>query len=254
MSVKGLLHVVVAATAALLIAGCGSSSPKASPAGGDSTPSGSTSPTATLTSSPSASATTPADKAVLETMVLMRADLPASWKASPYKADPDDAANAAEFSRCLGERNTDSDQVAEADSDYYDRGPAEISSSASSFTSQSDLDVDIATLHSPKMSSCFQKEISTVLLGSLPTGSKVDSASFKVVPGSAGFAANVAGTASGTVLLTVQGQRATIYLTSVFITGPLIESEIDFTNLGAPLPSSLTTPLIEKIATRTAAG
>jgi len=157
---------------------------------------------------------------------------------TPYQPDPNDSANDAALMKCIGARDTDSDKVAAANSDDFSLGDASISSSAASYRSQSDLDADVATLHSPKLSSCFGQLMKKQLASSLPAGSATESASIKITPGSAGGPANVAATGTGTIKVRVNGQQVPVYLTVAFITGPLIEAEVDIENVGTPVPAS----------------
>jgi len=94
----------------------------------------------------------------------------------------------------------------------------------------------------------------TQLATALPAGSTVDSASIKITPGSAGGPANVVATGTGIVKVTVSGQQVPIYLTVAFITGPLIEAEVDTENSDAPVPASVVSPLVTAMATRAAKG
>jgi hypothetical protein len=196
----------------------------------------------------------PASLSQLKKIVLLPADLPSGWKGAPYQPDPNDSANNAALMKCVGARNTDSDKVAEAHSDDFALGNASISSSATSFRSQSDLDADVATLRSPKLSPCFGQMMKKQLAASLPAGSTVESAPIKITPGSAGGPANVVATGSGTVKVQVNGQQVPVYLTVAFITGPLIEAEIDAENVGTPVPASVVNPLIATVATRAVKG
>ena len=230
-----------------MLAGCSGSSSK--------TPS---TPSASLTassSSPAASASAaPASLAQLNKIVLQPADLPAAWKGTPYQADPSNAADQAAMVKCLGARNTDPDKVAEANSQDFALGDATISSSATSYRSQSDLDVDTAIARSPKFSACFEQLLSKQLVTSLPAGTKIASESVKFTPGSAGGPANVIATGEGTINVTANGQQTPLYLMIAFIIGPLIEAKVDAGNIGAPLPASLVNSLITTVATRAARG
>jgi hypothetical protein len=229
---KRLLGVCAVGCVVAVLAACGGSSPK----------------------SPSASAATPASLSQLKKIVLQATDLPSGWKGTPYQPDSSDSANNAALVQCVGARNTDSDKVAEAHSDDFALGDASISSSASSYRSQSDLDSDIAMLHSPKLSPCFEQMMKTQLAASLPAGSTIDSASIKITPGSAGGPANVVATGTGTIKVRVNGQQVPVYLTVAFITGPLIEAEVDTENVGAPMPASVVNPLVATVATRAVKG
>jgi hypothetical protein len=199
-------------------------------------------------------AATPASLSQLKKIVLQPADLPSGWKATPYQPDPNSAAEDAALAACVGARNTDGDRVAEANSDDFGHGDASVSSSASSYRSQSDLNADIVTLHSPKLSACFAQTAKKQLASSLPAGSEVTSAAIKITPGSAGGPANVIATGTGTVKVQASSQQVAVYLTVAFITGPLIEAEVDTENAGAPLPASVVNPLVATVATRAAKG
>ena len=232
---------VCAVGCVVAVAACGSSSPK--------TPSTSNGSAAT-----SASAAAPAPLSQLKKMVLKPADLPSDWKGAPYQPNPSDSATNAAMVKCVGGRNTDGDKVAEAHSDDFALGDASISSSASSYRSQSDLDSDVAMLHSPKLSACFEQMVKKQLVASLPAGATIDSASITITPGSAGGPANVVATGSGSIKVRVNGQQVPVYLTVAFITGPLIEAEVDTENVGAPVPATVVNPLAATMATRAARG
>jgi hypothetical protein len=195
----------------------------------------------------------PASLSRLKKIVLQPADLPAGWKGTPYRPDPRDAANQAAMVNCVGARNTESDKVAEAHSDDYALGDASIHSSASSYRSQSDVDTDVAILHSPKVSSCYDDLVKTQLAASLPAGTTIESASIKITPGSAG-SANVVATAAGTVNVSLGGQHVSLYLTAAFIQGPLIQAEVDAENVGAPVPASVVSAMVATVANRAANG
>jgi hypothetical protein len=182
------------------------------------------------------------------------ADLPSGWKAVPNQPDPNEAANNAALARCVGAPDTNSDKVAEAHSDDFTLGNASISSSATSYRSQSDLDTDIAILHSPRLPLCFKQLIKKRLAASLPAGSTIKSASIKITPGSAGGPANIVATGTGSVKVRVNGQLVRVYLTVAFITGPLIQAEVDAENVGAPVPATVVNPLFATVATRAAKG
>jgi hypothetical protein len=201
-----------------------------------------------------ASAATPASLSQLQKIVLQAADLPSGWKEAPHQPDPNESADNAAFVKCVGAPNTYSDKVAEANSDDFAHGYASITSSATSYRSQSDLDADVATLHSPKLSRCFEKLTKKQLAASMSAGSRIDSVSIKITPGSAGGPANVVATGTGTITVRVNGQQVPVYLTVAFITGPLIEAEINAENVGTPLPASLVNPLVATVATRAAKG
>lgn len=245
---KGLLRVCAAGCGLAVLAACGSSSSNApsthATAGGTSTSSG-------PATSPAAS---PAGLSRLQEIVLQPTDLPTTWKGTPYQPDPSDAANEAALVKCVGVRNTASDKAAEAHSQDFALGDASISSSASSYRSQSDVDADVAMLASPKLSPCYEQLVKGELAKTLPAGATIESATVKITPGSAGGPSNVVGTGSGTIKVKVNGQQAAVYMTVAFITGPLIEAEVDAENVGAPVPASLMQTLVATVADRAAKG
>jgi hypothetical protein len=188
-------------------------------------------------------------------MVLQPADLPSGWKGTPYQADPNEAANDAAFTKCIGVRDTDSDKVANANSDDFDSGNATISSSATSYRSQSDLANDVAALHSSKFSPCFGQMMKKELATSLPAGGEVESVSIKITPASAGTPSDVVAIGTGVLKVKASGQQLSVYLTAAFITGPsMIESEVDAENVGTPVPASVVNPLVTTVANRVAQG
>jgi hypothetical protein len=184
--------------------------------------------------------------------VLQPADFPPRLEGHALPPGPERAADQAAFVKCVGARNTDGDQVAEANSEEFDLGDASIGSSADSYRSQSDVDADVAILHSPKASSCYDQVMKKVLATSKPAGATIESESIKLTPGSADGPANVAGTLTTTVKFSANGQQVPLYVTSTFITGPLIEAEVDTSNVGAPVPSSVVNALVATVATRAA--
>jgi hypothetical protein len=246
VTAKGLLRVCAAGCVAVLAACGGSSSKTASTVGGSGAP-----PSSSPAASPSAS---PAPMSRLQKIVLQPTDLPAGWKGTPYQADPSAAADQAAFARCVGVRNTDVDKVVEANSQDFALGDASISSSATSFRSQSDVDADVAALHSSKFAPCVEQLLKKQIVTSLPAGATVESVSIKITPGSAGGPTNVVANAAGTVKVSMSGQQVVLYLTNTFITGPLIEAVLETDNVGRPVRASLVKSLVASVANRAAEG
>jgi hypothetical protein len=189
-----------------------------------------------------------ATAAQLAAMVLQPGDLPAGWTAAPHQADPSEMADAATVAQCYGVQNTLPDRNAVANSQDFSQGNVSILSNAASFKTASDVQVDVGTLSNPKYTTCNKQLIAS----SLPAGSALVNADVKVTVGAAGGPSNVAGSATGSVTFTSQGQQQTLYLTSVYLTGPSIEGEIDFESGDGPIPASLQAPLIAKMAARIA--
>lgn len=221
----------------VLLAGCGSSS--SSSAGGTTASSTSPSPTHT-----------PATVVQLKKIVLQPGDLPSAWKASA--AESDSSQGEGELAKCVGGKNTDSDQVASTDSDDYSLGDATISSSASSYKSQSDVDSDVALLKSPKLTACANQVFKKDLASSMPEGSSLGTLSVKFTPGPGAGPANVAGAGSVSVPITASGQQAMVYVDFVFVTGSLMEAEVDAENVGAPVPAAVLQAAVKAVADRAA--
>ena len=160
---KRLLGASSAGCVVAALAACSSSSP-ASPSASSGSP------------VPASSRPAPVSLSQLNKIVLRSADFPVGWKGAPYQPDPSDSATNAAFTKCLGVPDTDSDKVADAHSDDFSLGDASVSSDASSYRSQGDLNSDVAALHSPKFSSCFTQLMNKQLASSLPMGSTIESA------------------------------------------------------------------------------
>jgi hypothetical protein len=158
------------------------------------------------------------------------------------------------MAKCVGARDTHNDMLSEAYSDDFTLGNARIGSSASSYRSQDVVDADTAMLHSPKLSPCFEQFIKKQVAASAPPGGTVESASIKFTPGSAGGPANVVATGTGVIKVRANGREVAVYLTISFITGPLIEAQVESNKVGTPVPASVMNPLVATVATRAAKG
>lgn len=237
-------RVLAAGCAVLLVAGCGHSR----------TPRPSSSQTATSSQhSIAAPAPTPAPQSLLARVVLQRDDLP-GWTGTPYRDDPSTGQEQASLLRCTGGRDTDGDKAAEAHSPDYSLGQAAISSQAASYRTQTAVDSDVALLHNPKFPSCYQALVKSGLSKSLPAGDTITSAKVNVTPGPGSGPVNVVGTA--TAVLTVHTARGpvTVYADIAFITGPMLEAEVDTENVGSPVSVALRRKLIQAVAARAARG
>jgi len=190
----------------------------------------------------------------LEKIVLQAADLPGGWRASAAQGDPSEAADQADLMHCVGRPNTDIDKVAEVHSADFALGDGIISSSATSYRLQSDLDADVATLHSAKFSPCFDRMLERQFAATMPAGTTIESASVKVTPGSAGGPANVVAIGAGTIKVRLNGRAVPLYVTMAFITGPMIEAQVDTFNAGAPVPPPVVNSLVAAVARRAAKG
>ena len=186
-------------------------------------------------------------------IALQPADLPAGWTGTPSDPNPTAAADSAQLARCMGARDTYPDETGDSNSDDYSLDNASISSEVTSMRTADDVKADTAIVTNPKIDTCYGQLAEAQLREGLPAGSTLKSESFVFTPGPAGGPKNVVATAAGKVELTVNSEVEDLYVNVAFITGPLIEAEVDFTNLGAPVPTTLRSSLIAKIAARAAA-
>jgi hypothetical protein len=189
----------------------------------------------------------------LTAIALQPSDLPAGWVGSAHVPDPNSVANAAALVSCVGGRNVYPDETGESYSLDYSLGNATVSSVAESFRSQADVTDETANIDSPKRSGCYQKQVVARILASLPPGATVESMPFAFLPGPGGGPSNVIATAVGDESITASGKTAIRYVSAAYIVGPLTVAVITFGSVGAPLPTTITSPLIAKIATRAAA-
>jgi len=267
--------VAITLSISVALAGCAKSShvaalsapifsPASAAASAAPSPAASSAPTAPISVAPSRAASSPAAPSSaaagsppatpqLTAIALQPSDLPADWAATPHEDDSSSATYDAALVNCVGGRNTDADETGYSNSDDYALDNATITSEATSFRSQADVAADTAIITSPKINACYLKLSEGELADSLPEGATLDTASVAVTPGSAGGPRNVVGTVVAKIEVTVSGQVIDLYINAAFITGPLIEAEIDFTNIGAPVPASLRNSLIAKIAARAGA-
>jgi hypothetical protein len=245
MLAAGLLAVGV------LAAGCSSS--KGSQSARSSAPSSSTSTAATSSAATSSAGTGGSGK--LAGIVVQAADLGVGWTSEAHQDDPDDAANQAALLQCAGvTKSTASDKVDTANSPDFSQNGASVSSSATTYKTQADIDADVAVLKNPKISGCYEQLFQTQLAKTLPAGSSVTSVKMEITPGTNGGPANVAAIGGGTITATVSGKSVTIYVGVAFITGPLLEAEVDFENPTQPIPTAIFSGLVTAVATRASNG
>jgi hypothetical protein len=192
----------------------------------------------------------------LKKIILRAGDLPSSWKAVPTEPEASDSgaiAAEAEMTKCVGTKSVYRDIVARASSDDYTLGNAIISTTATSFKSQSALDSDIGLLKSPKFIPCFTQSLKKEIVTLLPQDASLGAVSVKLIPGPGAGPANVVGSVSVTASLTVGGQPVTVYVSNTFVTGPLMEVMISTENAGSPVPAAVLQSAVKAVADRAAA-
>ena len=174
-------------------------------------------------------------------------------KGAPYDGDSTDAKAA--LVQCAGAKDTSSGRAAAAHSQAYNLGQATIVSLATRFKTAADVSDDVALYTNPKFKSCYEQLQRVVGAQALPSGSTVGTVDFSFTSGNNGGTANIAAVGHGTVTLTVAGKTpTTIYQDVVIIVTGLIESEVDFTNIGSAIPADIESRLVAVVADRTAKG
>lgn len=236
---------------ALTLTGCSSSS-----SGGNTTSSSSSSSAPSSSSSSrsdtqsSSSASTSVGSPKLTSLTVQASDLPSTWKPTPYEPDPNDAKAQAALLACAGAQNTAPDATGAAHSPDYNLSNASISSDASSYRSQADVDADKALLANPKIDTCYEKLLRSELGKSFPSGTTINGVDVKITPGSGGGPADVVGNGVATVKVAANGKSVTVYVNVAFIAGKLTEVEVDFENVGAPVPAATRAAVIKAVAGR----
>ena len=270
--------VLAAVAASCLLTACsGSSAPSSSaststpPTSASASPADSTSASAstsrvnstaasttTTTSTVKTSAPPASSKAdpLLSQIVLGRADLPTGWTATPT-ATPTAAPAASSSGQsalvaCVGGKNTSPDKTASLSSDAFTQSAATITSSAARYRSQAAITADIGLLKSPRISACYKALTTQSLRASLPAGATIASGGLEVVPAPKGGPANVVAVATSKFVVNASGQPVTLYQTTAFITGRLIEAEVDFQGVDTAVPTALQEQLIDVVAGRAA--
>jgi hypothetical protein len=217
-------------------------------------PNGSPTPPEPTSSSPSTTSSSPSGTVTLEDIPLRRGDLPSDWTGHRPStgADTDDEKFDDELFACVGATGSTADDVDHVDGLEFTNGAADISSGVNRFATQADVDKDIALITNPKFESCMEMVFRHVLVESAPSASSVGDVNFDVTPGSADDPANLVAVASGEVAISTGGQTIKLYLDFAFISGQLIEADIDFENVGAPIDAALENQLIATVAERAA--
>jgi hypothetical protein len=241
-----LVGAVGAVALASVLSGCGSS------VTGTATPASGSASASSSAATSSAGTATPPTAAALQAAVVQPTELPAGWTGTPHQASPDEAASNAALLKCVGARDTSPDQVNDEHSpDFATSTGSSISSAATSYRSQQDIDDDVAVLTNPKVSGCFTDQMLAVLNSSgLPEGATIGAPRIQITAGSNGGPGNVVAAGTGTIPVTVDGQQITFFLNVAFITGRLTEGEVDFFGIGTPVPADLQSSLVTAVAAR----
>lgn len=201
---------------------------------------------------PGTSSGTTGPHIALKRIPLRRADLPNGWVGhKPKPDDPNGDAFDKRFATCVGAVGG-SGAINSVDGPDFDNGPAEISSSATRYASQHDVDHDVAILTSPRAEACMNTVLRAVLKKSMPAGAEVGAVEISITSGSNGGPDNVVATASGVITISEAGQSIQLFIDLAFITGSRTEADVDFFDVGAPVDPGLQQHLIRVVAERAA--
>jgi hypothetical protein len=237
--------------------GSAASNPGGSSGAASSTPASSTPASSTATSSaPASTAPTGGSSASgtarIAGIPVRAGDLPAGW--TPGKGDnstpAQDAAQKAELARCTGVKASAAGNGGRVDSDFT-QGDNDISSNAQVVTS-AQLQADVALLRSPKIERCYEQTARRMIAGSLPSGTSVTSVHVTITPSANGAPSNVVALGNAVVHVVAGGNSADVFVDFAYVKGPGVEAEVDFTGVGARIPSALESKLVTAVAQRAA--
>jgi hypothetical protein len=205
-------------------------------------------------------ATRPASDAALSRMVVQSSDLPADFSVDDSGDNSDNSSfDDASFAACLGLpdsslASTPTDGVGNAQSPDFRSGEMGVSSSATSYRSEATVRTDTAALSNPKLAACLKSALQTTFASDLPSGGRVTGTDVKILIGTNGGPSNVVATFVMTASIAAAGQTVDLYMSMVFVTGPRIEAEVDFFDIGQPFPADTEKATVEKVAARVARG
>lgn len=197
----------------------------------------------------------PATEAHLAALVIQPTDLPLGWSSTPHQADPSSPDSTTAIAACMGVSVAHvSSPVADANSPDYKMGTEMISSDATSYRSQRDIEADLAVLRNPKATACLKRDMGSMVATQLPPGMKILGNDVKLTGPATGEPQNVVSQMDANVTVSYVGRTITVYVTIAFIEGPLIEATVGFTTVGAPYPAGDASRLVGLVAQRVANG
>lgn len=223
---------------ALALTACGDSGKKPST-------SGSSSPTTN---------TAAADKAKAEKLVLVAADFPAGWTATPSTPDPNEEAQGKELAACVGAVDPDVAESAEVDGPDIEKDNASASSNATFVKTAAYAQTDLAAIKGTKVEKCvedFAKKALNEELSSNGSGATLKSVDFDRVTTATYGDATVGFRLKATIA--AGRQTLTAYQDLIFILKGRAEVSASFFNLGKPFDASLERSLLDKLGAKLAA-
>jgi hypothetical protein len=238
-----------ALAATVVLAGCSSTTNCSGSVAGGAGPATST-PASPVAPSPSDSG---AVASRLQALVLQRSDVPSDWTAGPHTESPTGNADEQRILSCIGTGvNPEAGQVAHADSDDYNQGDSQITSSATLWQSKAAVDQQIALLLNPRTQTCFAAGFRRLLTSSAPSGATVADFHLTLEPGHGALPADVIARMHVSAVLTVAGQSLGIFADVAFIAHGRLTAEVDFFGAGGQIAPALSARLAATVAHRVA--
>jgi hypothetical protein len=208
---------------------------------------------ATGCSSSGGGSATPPHAARLKGAMLTSEDLPSGWKSTPHNAKDDkgNKASQAKLMKCVGAKNTDADRVATVNSPDFSKGSMHVTSSANSYSAESDVASDIAVLRSKKIDACYRTLLQSQIATTLPPNLKLVGSRIVIKPKPGGPSNEVA-ELRATMTVSTGGKHVPIYVRIAFIRGRMTEAEVQAENVLKPVPDALMTKLASAVSGRVA--
>jgi len=231
--------VSIAPVLALVLAACGG--------GGGKSSSTTSAPATTASTASSAAGSDAAATARAQKLVLVQADLPSGWTATPSKADTSETkATNKELSTCVGTSGEEA-QSADVKGDDFSMGQGtQVSSEAAIVKDEATYRKDVAAIKGPKLQSCLQDFLNKQLskaVGSAP-------GSLQLTPLTVPTFGDVTVGKRLTASITAQGQTFNVYVDFVEMGKDKAEVTASFSNLGQPFDAGLEGSLLEKLGSK----
>jgi hypothetical protein len=195
------------------------------------------------------------DHSALAAVVLTSADVPSDWTGSPSSNNdtPGPDSHQAQLAACIGIPDSSPQQVAVADSEDFDKDNSTISSSATSYKSQTAITSDTRGIVNPKAPDCFARALQSGMATQLPNGATTSDFKVTLVPGANGGPSAVVGMIHASFVVHTSGVAVPFYIDSALIAGKLVEAEVDFFGFQTPIAASIQRTAIDAVARRVAA-
>jgi hypothetical protein len=184
----------------------------------------------------------------LSSVVLQLSDFPSSWRAYPAPDSQVDVLG--ELAKCTGNARGAGKPVSTARSSEYRHGTQRITSMAVALHSDSDVGKLLAGIASRTAPACIAGPLRRQVVAAVPGATKATDSAFSVIEGAFNTAANVVGSATGTVTVEVDNRPVKVYVDVAFLTGAQFYGEITFIGAGSRIPDAIRAALVDDMAFR----